>query len=217
MPSLCVRRQTALASLFHKIFMKPEGFTKHKGTWNKTNENGFVYVVSFQNNRWNFGEDCNVAVNLSVFLPILQEDWQKAQQGKYVKEYNAEFPFRERLGSLAMGKNIWWKMSDEPNELCLLMKDLYEAYAVDWFKTYSSYESIIAWWKSLDKELQTAMGIGRTMAILFGKLGYKPEAKQLFEALIERYQYERPQSKLNLIMKAQEFGITLELDNDKHS
>jgi hypothetical protein len=95
-----------------------------------------------------------------------------------------------------------------------MLEGLYKSYALDWFKIYSSYDSIIAWWNSLEEELQTAMGIGRPMAILFGKLGYKLEAKQLFEALIERYQYERPQSKSNLFNTAQECGIKLEVTND---
>jgi hypothetical protein len=212
-PSLCIRRQTALASLFHNKCLKSEGFKKYNSTWNKTNENGFVYVVNFQNRIGNLGEDCSMAVNLSVFLPILQADWQKAKQGNYVKEYDCEFPFRERLGSLLMGKDIWWTLSDEPDELCLMLKDLYEGYVVDWFRRYSSYDSIIAWWKSLDEEHQTVMGIGRTMAILFAKLGYKTEAKQLFEALIQRYQDERPLSKPSFIREAQGYGIKLELDN----
>jgi hypothetical protein len=111
-PSLCIRRQIALASLFHNKYFKSQGFKKYNATWNRPNENGFTYVVSFQNSFTNLGDDCEMTVNLAVFLPILQEDWAKAKQGKYVKEYNCTFPFRARLGVLALGKDTWWKMSD---------------------------------------------------------------------------------------------------------
>jgi hypothetical protein len=214
MPSLCIRRQKALAALFHRTCLKPEGFTKRNATWNKPNENGFVYVVNLQNSFGNFADDCEVTVNLGVFFPILLPDWHREKIGKYIGPWDCIFPFQERLGVLAFGKDTWWKMSDEPDELCMMLEGLYKSYALDWFKTFSSYESIIVWWKSLEEERQTVIGIGSPMARLFGKLGYKTEAKQLFEALIERYQDERPRSKPSFIKEAQELGIELEINND---
>jgi hypothetical protein len=213
-PSLCIRRQTALASLFHKTCLKPDGFTKYNITWNKPNENGFVYLVSFQNSFGNLAGDCEMTVNLGVFFPILLEDWHRKKIGKYIKTWDCVYPFHQRLGVLAFGKDTWWKMSDEPDELALMLEGLYKDYALDWFKTFSSYESIINWWKSLEEDMQSVIGIGKPMARLLGKLGYKAEAKQLFETVIQRYQYERPNIRSHLITEAHEYGITLDIDNN---
>lgn len=212
MDSICTHRQKALASLFHKKCLKADGFKKHHVTWNKTNESGFVYVVNFQNRFGNFADDCRMTVNLGVHLPILLEEWQEAKLGKYVKEY--ECNYRARLGVLTVGKDTWWTMRNELDELCLMLGDLYNRYALDWFTTYSSYESIIAWWQSLEENHQTAMGIGKTMACLFAKLGYEEEAKRLFEALIQRYQDERPRGMPNLVKTAMALGIKVSLNGD---
>jgi hypothetical protein len=207
MTSICTYRQKTLASLFHEQCLKPLGFKKYGTTWNKYNDNGFIYIVNFQNRFGNLGSNCLMTVNLGVYIPILHE----VPVDRYAKEYDGDY--RQRLGVLAMGKDIWWELSEDTEELCRILKDLYHLYVAAWFATYSTYDTITEWWQSLDEENQTAMGTGLTMAQLFTELREKEKARMLFERLIQRYQYERPHSKSFIVNKALSHGIKIELDD----
>ncbi|MQB45020.1 DUF4304 domain-containing protein [Rhizobium sp. ICMP 5592] len=175
--------------------LKAYRFKKSGRTWHKVDGENWL-IVNVQASRSNFGERGQFVVNLGVYAaPVAALAGQKAIDGK-PKEYDSTI--RERLGSLAYGRDHWWAIEPGSN-LSSISADLVEKMQSVGFPWFDSHRDL----SHLAAALRDSPSLQSVSAAWLA--GDKEEAIQRLQAAIAR----RPAAKEHFSAWAIKNGVTL--------
>lgn len=127
-------------------FMKPLGFRKRGRSFNReADEKGIFEVVNFQTGPYELAPEIppfrlnlygRFTVNMGVLIKELYdlEEWHKAKD--FYQEVDC-LP-RERLPVLLYGKDFWWELKHDPDELAQLVIEGFKTHGFAYFARYDT-------------------------------------------------------------------------------
>lgn len=133
-------------------FMKPLGFRKRGRTFNReADEKGIFQVVQFQTGPYELAPEIppfrlnlygRFTVNMGVLIKELYdlEPWHKPTNF-YQEMYCLP---RQRLPALLYGKDFWWELKHDPDELAQIVIEGFKTHGFDYFARYDTREKFCA-------------------------------------------------------------------------
>ncbi|PYS45886.1 MAG: hypothetical protein DMF68_20840 [Acidobacteria bacterium] len=171
--------------------LRARGFTKSGRTYNRTADDGLIYVVNFQMGSYPISRYVipglreslygQFAVNLGVYLPCVAAITQSPKPKRTYQDYHCEI--RERLGSLAnSGKDVWWNTSEPPELLGQLITELVVTFGLPFLETFNSYSDVLNYYDGhgtlpFHNEGRSSLAA----AIICYHLGERAKSQALFE------------------------------------
>lgn len=133
-------------------YLKPLGFKKKGRNFNRETENGIVQVINLQSGQYPIGE---------YVIPGIRESYYgkfTVNMGVLVEEiHNLNFPskpfygeyycqIRTRLPELSRGRDYWWDLSENPEQIAKeIIKELSWA-GFTWFNFFKTRDLICQNW-----------------------------------------------------------------------
>jgi Domain of unknown function (DUF4304) len=135
------------------VKLKPLGFKKNGGTFNRQLDDGIIQVINFQSGQYPIGQGHEMpglrenlygkfVVNLGVCIESLYKFQSPTENKKYYKEYDCQI--RNRLGTLLTGQDYWWTITDDNTKITQEIIEGLETKAFDWFSGLDTKEKIIS-------------------------------------------------------------------------
>lgn len=148
------RKLDAVQANVHS-FLKPLGFRKKARTHYRSTEEGLIQVVNFQMGHYPIGDYVIpgiresfyglFSVNLGVMLPcVYQLEWQ-VPIPSVVQEYHCTI--RERLGSLAFGRDRWFELTDKTDSLSTTLVDLLDRFGLPFVDQFATYSAVLSYYE----------------------------------------------------------------------
>ena len=172
-------------------FLRPLGFRKKSRTHNRRTNGRLIHVVNFQIGQHPIGEHYVIpgfrenlygkfAVNLGVFLPCVYEvEWQRPP-GNVVQEYDC--PIRQRLETLAFGKDEWFEIDSDTSGLATRLVELLDRFGLGFFEQFQTYEDVISFFNQHGNlPFRNAARASLDAALIASHVGDKTLAQSLFQ------------------------------------
>jgi len=136
-------------------FLKPSGFRKKGRTHNRSTKGGLVHVVSFQMGQYPIGDNYVIpglresyhgkfAINLGVLLPCVYAAERQRPPADFVREYDCTI--RERLNTLAFGKDTWFEITSDTALGATTIVDLFDRFGLDFFEPFQTYDDVLSYY-----------------------------------------------------------------------
>ncbi len=127
------------------------GFKKRGRTFNREAETGIIQVINFQSGQFPVGKQYEIptfkndyygkfTVNLGVCVKELYEINFPDKTKLFYQEYDCQI--RTRLNHLIYGKDIWWNLDDNLNDISETINREINEKGLSWFKLFESREKI---------------------------------------------------------------------------
>ena len=142
-------------SEIHSILLKSRGFSKKGRTHNRKAAGGIIHAINFQMGQHPIGENYVVpglrenlyglfTINLGAFLPCVYEVEQQKPSPAFVQEPYCSI--RSRLGQLASGKDQWFNLGADPDELTEQVMKLLHQFGLPFLDIFNSYEAVLTYY-----------------------------------------------------------------------
>jgi hypothetical protein len=136
-------------------FLKPLNFRKKGRTHNRRTKGELTHVISFQMGQYPLGDSYVIpglresfygkfAVNLGVLLPFVYQVERQQQPSDFVQEYDCTI--RQRLGTLAFGKDEWFEVADETAALTTTVVDLLDRFGLAFLEQFQTYGDVLSYY-----------------------------------------------------------------------
>jgi hypothetical protein len=124
-------------------FLRGHDFKRTKATFHRAVGDNWQ-VVNLQRSKWSDRRSVEFTVNLAVGLDRLRERQYDWAEGK--RPPDSRCHFRERLGFLLRGTDVWWKVRRRTNiaSLADTINSAVEEHAFPWLDARSSEDAILA-------------------------------------------------------------------------
>ena len=174
-----------------QALLKPIGFRKNGRTHNRLTEGGLTQVINFQMGEYPVGNNYVVpglresrygefAVNLGVMLPCVYNAEFCDDPPTTIQDYHCTI--RERLSQLAFGKDIWLKLTPEPEALSSTIFDMLDRFGLPFLDQFQSYEGVLAFYDDHGElPFQNAGRASLEAALVAKELGDDTLAGSLFD------------------------------------
>jgi hypothetical protein len=170
------------------INLKPLSFRKKGRSYNrKTTE--LIQVINFQMGNYPIGDYVipgiressygQLAINLGVLLPcVYRVEWQK-NVPDFCQESNCTI--RERVGSLAYGRDKWFDLTDVLSSLSNEVVRAINEFGIPFLNQFQDYDSVLEYYYSRGRlPFQNEGRASLEAAIIEDHLANSSAAKQLF-------------------------------------
>ena len=185
-----VERLDMIQAAVHS-FLRPLGFRKKGRTHNRRTNGELIHVVNFQMGEYPIGENYVIpgmrenlygkfTVNLGVLLPcVYQAEWQRPP-ADFIQEYDCSI--RQRLETLALGKDEWFLITSETSGLATRLVDLLDRFGLDFFEKFQTYEDVLSYFnKHENLPFRNAARASLDAALIACHVGNKHLAQSLFQ------------------------------------
>jgi hypothetical protein len=171
-------------------FLKPLDFRKKARVHNRRTESGLVQVISFQMGQFPIGDNYVIpgfrenlygkfAINLGILLPCVYQVERQKTVPDFVQEYDCTV--RQRLGTLAFGKDEWFEISDDIATLATNIVRLLDKYGLEFLEQFKSYENVLSYFQANGKlPFQSSNRASLEAALIAHHIGNETLSKTLF-------------------------------------
>lgn len=176
-------------------FLKTNGFRRSGRNWHRLDGESWL-IVNLQASKWNSGETGQFTVNLGIYVAAVAS--LSGEAAIIGKPRELQATIRERLGSLAYGRDQWWVIETSSN-LSSISADLVEkmrSIGVPWLETHREMSHLVVALRD------TPSLVSASAALLVGD---RAEATRLLRKAIE----DRPAAKQHFTTWAIKNGIAL--------
>jgi len=199
-----------------QVFLKPLGFRKKGRTHRRTTSEGLCHVINFQMGEYPIGDHYVIpgiresyyglfTVNLGIFLPCVNRAEFQAEAPANIQEYHC--PIRERLSSLAYGKDEWFSLSSDTSSISSRIVDLFDRFGLPFFDQFNSYQDVLVYYKKYgDLPFRNQGRAALDVAIVAKEVGDDALAEKLFELA---YAWDNPAFKRHVSAIASREGYKI--------
>ncbi|HEY5042065.1 MAG TPA: DUF4304 domain-containing protein [Verrucomicrobiae bacterium] len=171
-------------------FLKPLDFRKKARVHNRRTESGLVQVISFQMGQFPIGDNYVIpgfrenlygkfAINLGVLLPCVYQVERQKPVPDFIQEYDCTI--RQRLGTLAFGKDEWFEITDDIATLATNIVRLLDKYGLEFLEQFKSYENVLRYFQANGKlPFQSSNRASLEAALIAHHIGNETLSKTLF-------------------------------------
>lgn len=138
-------------------FLKPLDFRKKARAHNRRTESGLVHVISFQIGQFPIGDNYIIprfrenlygkfAINLGILLPCVYQVERQKPLPDFIQEYDCTI--RQRLGTLAFGKDEWFEITDNNTALTTKIVELLDKYGLEFLDRFGTYQDVLSYFQA---------------------------------------------------------------------
>jgi hypothetical protein len=171
-------------------FLKPLDFRKKARVHNRRTESGLVHVISFQMGQFPVGDNYVIpgfrenlygkfAINLGILLPCVYQVERQKPLPDFIQDYDCTI--RQRLGTLAFGKDQWFEITDDIVTLATNIVGLLDKYGLELLDQFKTYQDVLSYFQANGKlPFQNLHRASLEAALVAHHLGDETLSKILF-------------------------------------